>query len=111
MFANVKRLLDINPEPIVDINSSDAQKKGIKTGEMVTLFNDRGKTTLKARISDAVGPGVVDITEGWWISQFMEGSVNHLTHDIINPVQDKIYEPNMHMNDVAVNITRYKEVE
>jgi molybdopterin-containing oxidoreductase family molybdopterin binding subunit len=111
MFANDKRLLDINPEPIVDINSIDALKRGIKSGELVTVFNDRGRTTLKARISNAVAPGVVDITEGWWISQFLEGSVNHLTHDIINPVQNKVYEPNMHMNDVAVDIIKFKEVE
>ena len=60
----------------------------------------------KARVSEGVKPGVVDITEGWWIEQFKEGSLNHLTHDIINPIQDKVYEPNMHMNDVAVEIIR-----
>ncbi|KKL18761.1 hypothetical protein LCGC14_2472310, partial [marine sediment metagenome] len=26
-------------------------------------------------------------------------------------VQDKIYEPNMHMNDVAVELIKFKEVE
>ena len=111
MFANVKTLLDINPEPIVDINPVNAQERNIKMADMVTIFNDRGKTTLKARLSEAVNQGVIDITEGWWLNQFREGSVNHLTHDIINPVQNKIYEPNMHMNDVAVEIIKYKEVE
>jgi molybdopterin-containing oxidoreductase family molybdopterin binding subunit len=111
MFANIQRLLNINPEPVVDINSVDALKRGIDNGDLVTLFNDRGKTTLKARISEAIGPEVVDITEGWWISQFLEGSVNHLTHDIVNPVQDKVYEPNMHMNDVAVEVTKFEEVK
>ena len=27
-------------------------------------------------------------------------------YDIINPVQEKIYEPNMHMNDVAVEVVK-----
>ncbi|NVM34594.1 MAG: molybdopterin-dependent oxidoreductase [Candidatus Lokiarchaeota archaeon] len=111
MFANVKNLLDINPEPVVDINPLDAQERDIKMGDLVTIFNDRGKTTIKARLSEAVNQGVIDITEGWWLNQFREGSVNHLTHDIINPVQNKVYEPNMHMNDVAVEIIKYKEVE
>ncbi|MFX1567499.1 MAG: molybdopterin-dependent oxidoreductase [Promethearchaeota archaeon] len=111
MFANVNSLLDLNPEPIVDINPIDASKRGINNGARVTILNDRGRTTLKTRISEGVGPGVIDITEGWWINQFKEGSVNHLTHDIINPVQNKIYEPNMHMNDVAVEIKKYDEVE
>jgi len=110
-FANVKSLLDMNPEPFVEINPIDAMARRIFDDDYVTVFNDRGKTTLKARISESVGPGVVNINEGWWIDQFKEGSVNHLTHDIINPVQEKVYEPNMHMNDVAVQIKRWEDSE
>ncbi|MBA7667604.1 Dimethyl sulfoxide reductase DmsA [subsurface metagenome] len=109
MFSNVKSLLELNPEPIVEINSIDAKARNISDNDIVTVFNDRARTTLKARISESVGSGVVNITEGWWIEQFKEGSVNHLTHDIVNPVQNKIYEPNMHMNDVAVEIIKYRE--
>ena len=57
-------------------------------------------------VTEGLAPGVVNITQGWWIDQFSEGSVNHLTHDVINPVQEKVYEPNMHMNDVAVEIEK-----
>ena len=106
---SLKSLLELNPEPIVEINSIDAKARDIFDDDMVTVFNKRARTTLKARISESVGPGVVNITEGWWIEQFKEGSVNHLTHDIVNPVQNKVYEPNMHMNDVAVEIIKYKE--
>jgi anaerobic selenocysteine-containing dehydrogenase len=111
MFANVKSLLDLNPEPIVEINPIDAKKRNISDNNMVTVFNDRARTTLKAILSESVRPGVINISEGWWIDQFKEGSVNHLTHDIINPVQNKIYEPNMHMNDVAVEIIKIEEGE
>jgi len=106
MFANVQSLLDLNPEPLVDINPIDAKKRNIINNDIVTVFNDRARTTLKARINTGVKPGVLDITEGWWIEQFREGSLNHLTHDTINPVQDKVYEPNMHMNDVAVEVEK-----
>ena len=111
MFANVQSLLDLNPEPVVDINPIDAEKRNIATNDYVTIFNDRARTTLKARVTEGVKPGVLDLTEGWWIEQFKEGSLNHLTHDIINPVQDKVYEPNMHMNDVAVEITKSEGVK
>jgi len=70
------------------------------------VFNDRAKTTLKARVTEEVIPGIVNITEGWWFDQFIEGSVNHLTHDRINPVHVKVYEPNMSMNDVAVDVVK-----
>jgi len=111
MFANVESLLSLNPEPLVEINPIDANKRRISDNHYVTVYNNRAKTTLRARVTESVGPGVINITEGWWIDQFKEGSVNHLTHDIINPVQDKVYEPNMHMNDVAVEVIKYREVE
>jgi molybdopterin-containing oxidoreductase family molybdopterin binding subunit len=106
MFANMDSLLQMNPEPLVDINPIDAKQRNISHNDIVTVFNDRARTTLKARVTEGIRPGVLDITEGWWIEQFREGSLNHLTHDIINPVQDKVYEPNMHMNDVAVEVEK-----
>jgi molybdopterin-containing oxidoreductase family molybdopterin binding subunit len=106
MFSNISSLLDLNPEPLVEINPRDAAARNIADDDMVTVFNDRARTTLKARLSEGVGPGVINITQGWWIDQFKEGSVNHLTHDVINPVQEKVYEPNMHMNDVAVEVVK-----
>ncbi len=106
MFANVDALLELNPEPIVEINPRDAKERGICDGDQVVVYNDRARTKLKAAVSEGVSPGVVNIMQGWWIDQFAEGSVNHLTHDVINPVQEKVYEPNMHMNDVAVEIEK-----
>jgi molybdopterin-containing oxidoreductase family molybdopterin binding subunit len=111
MYANVASLLEFNPEPVVEINPQDAQERNITDEDQVTVFNDRARTILKARVTEGVRPGVVNISEGWWIDQFKEGSVNHLTHAVMNPVQEKIYEPNMHMNDVAVEVTKYQEVE
>ena len=106
MFANVDTLLEMNPEPVVEINPRDAGERDILDGDRVVVYNDRARTKLKAVVSEGVSPGVVNIMQGWWIDQFEEGSVNHLTHDVINPVQVKIYEPNMHMNDVAVEVKR-----
>jgi molybdopterin-containing oxidoreductase family molybdopterin binding subunit len=111
MFANVSSLLELNPEPVVEINPQDAKKRNISDNDMVTVFNDRGRATLRARVTEGVRPHVVNISEGWWFEQFKEGSVNHLTHDVINPVQEAIYEPNMHMNDVAVEVIKYEEAE
>lgn len=111
MFANVSSLLELNPEPVVEINPIDAAARGISDNDLVTVFNDRGRTTLKARVTEGVRPQVVNISEGWWIDQFQEGSVNHLTHGVINPVQEKVYEPNMHMNDVAVEVAKARGIK
>ncbi len=108
MFANSPTLENFNPEPLVEIHPSDADKRGISEGDMVTVFNDRGKATLKARVTQGVKPGVINISEGWWFNQFKEGGVNALTHDAINPVQEAVFEPNMAMNDVSVEVELFR---
>jgi len=109
MFANAPTLLELNPEPVVEINPSDAKSRNISDGDRVTVFNDRGRVTLKAKLTQGVRPGVVNIEEGWWFDQFEEGGVNSLTHDAINPAQELVFEPNMAMNDVAVEVVKAKE--
>jgi anaerobic selenocysteine-containing dehydrogenase len=41
------------------LHPDDASKRGLREGEDVTLFNDRGEVRLRLRVSDEVGPGVV----------------------------------------------------
>ena len=110
-FANVDSLLKLNPEPQVDINPIDAKARDIIADDWVTVFNDRGRATLKARVTEGVVPGTVNIYQGWWFEQFKEGGFNALTHDVVNPVQAAVFEPNMHMNDNAVEVVKYKEVQ
>ena len=109
MFANATTLLELNPEPLVELNPLDAETRNISDGDMVTVFNDRGRVTLKAKLTEGIRPGVVNISEGWWLDQFEEGDGNSLTHDVINPVQELLFEPNMAMNDVAVDVFKTKE--
>lgn len=105
-YANIPWLLELNSEPVVDINPADAEKRGIKDGDSVVVFNDRGKVGLKAKLNDGIKPGVINISQGWWFEQFREGGFNTLTHDVINPAQDAIYEPNMAMNDVLIEVKK-----
>lgn len=109
MFANSPGLLELNPEPVVEMNPADAKKRGIADGDMVVVFNDRGKAKLRAKLNEGTRPGVVNIMQGWWFCQFAEGGFNCLTHDAVNPAQDAIYEPNMAMNDVLVEVKKAEE--
>ena len=45
---------------------------------MKNVFNDRGSFKVKALISEAVPSGVVNIPNGWWPSQFIEGHLQNL---------------------------------
>jgi len=104
MFRNVPNLLDIEPEPTLTINPADAQKRNIRDGDMVVMFNDRGRARLKAKLNKGIRAGVVATAEGWWFRQYGEGGLNCLTSDAVNPAQNISYEPNMAMNDTLVEV-------
>lgn len=48
------------------INSADAKARGIKNGDVVRVFNDRGQILAGAVVSDSIRPGVVRVSEGGW---------------------------------------------
>ncbi|MCU6670899.1 dimethylsulfoxide reductase subunit A [Enterobacteriaceae bacterium H4N4] len=48
------------------INPLDAQKRGIKNGERVRIFNGRGEVHIEAKVTPRILPGVVALGEGAW---------------------------------------------
>ncbi|MDP3063317.1 MAG: molybdopterin-dependent oxidoreductase [Chloroflexota bacterium] len=55
------------------INSVDAEARGVKDGDEVYVFNDRGKVAIKAWVTERIIPGVVCIFEGAWYDPDKEG--------------------------------------
>ena len=53
---------------VVEIHPSDAQQAGIKDGDPVQLENERGQVELKAKVTDAVKPGVLYSPKGTWLA-------------------------------------------
>ena len=51
-----------HPEDVLEIHASDAEVRGIKTGDVVSLASRVGATTLRAKVSDRMPPGVVYTT-------------------------------------------------
>ena len=82
IMANVDWMQEVSEEPQLFINPADAQKRAIADGDWVEAFNDRGKVKLKARLSEAVPPGTVNVPHGWWPERFVEGHYSDLLHRI-----------------------------
>jgi len=53
-------------EPSLTIHPTDAASRGIRDGQMVRTFNDRGSFLAKARVSEAARTGVVVGLSVWW---------------------------------------------
>ena len=86
-FVNVKSLRAIEGEPLVEIHPDDAAPRGIISGAMVEIRNERGRYRCKAEVSDSARPGVVNGLGVWWRKFGVDGSnVNQLTHQRLTDI-------------------------
>ncbi len=65
-FANMPRFRDQEGEPTLELHSTDAAARGIKDGDYVRMYNDRGSMRLKALVNDKPRAGVVVARSIWW---------------------------------------------
>jgi biotin/methionine sulfoxide reductase len=72
-------------EPVT-LNPADAAARGIRDGDIVRVFNDRGETLAGAILSDGVMPGVIRLATGAWYDPAEPGRIGTL---------DKHGNPNM----------------
>ena len=79
-FVNVKSLRDIEGEPVLEMHALDAKARGIKSGDIVKVFNPRGEYLVKVDVSARARPGVVNGMGIWWRKLGLAGTnVNQLT--------------------------------
>lgn len=79
-------LLELWKEPVVTFHPQDAEKRGIKTGDIVKIFNDRGYVVVKAAINPANRPGMLVIDHGWQADDFIAGHYSSLSSNQSNDV-------------------------
>ncbi|SFJ97500.1 molybdopterin-containing oxidoreductase family protein [Methylophaga sulfidovorans] len=74
-YANMESKIKGQGEQFVMISPVDADMRNIQSGDVVSVFNDRGKFEALAQITDDVSPGIVVATLGYW-RQLNKGTVN-----------------------------------
>jgi anaerobic dimethyl sulfoxide reductase subunit A len=63
--SNNRWVNDLFPVDVF-INPADAARRKIKSGDMVRIFNDRGATERRAKLSERVPAGVIAMHQGPW---------------------------------------------
>jgi len=90
-FGAASQAAKIGGREPVRIHPQDAAARGIKDGDVVRLFNDRGACLAGAVLSEALLPGVVQMATGAWYDPIdpaaeaplcVHGNPNVLTRDI-----------------------------
>ncbi|HTP00174.1 MAG TPA: DMSO/selenate family reductase complex A subunit [Anaerolineales bacterium] len=66
-FENVDYLREAHPQALW-INVRDAEQRGIKNGDMIKVYNDRGEVHLPAYVTNRIRPGVTNMPQGAWYS-------------------------------------------
>jgi anaerobic selenocysteine-containing dehydrogenase len=86
-FVNVKSLRSIEGEPLLEMHPDDAAARGIGSGQVVRVFNDRGSYRCKVEVSTRARPGVVNGLGIWWRKLGLDGTnVNELTHQRLTDI-------------------------
>ena len=73
-FVNLPSVQKMERQHELELSRQDAESRGIKDGDSVRVFNERGEILLTARVDGAVSPGVVGAKLGW--AKLSGGGVN-----------------------------------
>lgn len=85
-FANVGSLQPMEQPDLLEMTSEDASGRGIREGDWVRVFNDRGEVRLRAHVNGSVQQGVVAARLGWAKLAPDGKSINALTSEILTDI-------------------------
>jgi DmsA/YnfE family anaerobic dimethyl sulfoxide reductase A subunit len=71
-YHNVAWLRELHPDMLM-INPIDALPRGLKTGDKVRVFNERGEVIIPVKITPRIIPGVVAMPQGAWYKPNSQG--------------------------------------
>ena len=106
---NIPWLEEIEPHAAW-INPIDASIRNIRNGDLVDVFNDRGRIRISAKVTERICPGVINVYQGAWYnpnndSVDLGGCANVLTQDKYSPGGA------FPMNSSLVEVELYQKVQ
>ena len=79
----IEGLLADTPEPLVEINIEEAEKRDIRTGDLVRVTTPRGSVPFRAKVTDGIAKGCIECMFGGGTpvgpKAWQEWNVNELT--------------------------------
>ena len=85
-FCNTASMQKLEHPDLLEMSAADAEPRGIREGDWVRVFNDRGEVRLRARVNGEVQPGVVAARLNWAALSPDGKSINALTSEILTDI-------------------------
>jgi len=80
-FSNLPSVQEMENTGLLEIHTRDADARGIRDGDNVRVFNQRGEMVLRAHVNGAVQPGVVAAKLNWAKLSTGGSNINTLTSE------------------------------
>lgn len=89
-YGNNDWLEEVAPQ-MLWINPLDGKKRGIRHNDRVLVFNEIGSSSVRAKVTPRIMPGVVSLPQGAWYSGASDGidrggCINTLTRQWATPI-------------------------
>jgi anaerobic selenocysteine-containing dehydrogenase len=68
-FGNLEVIRSVTDEPAWDISVTDARKLGLKSGDLIRVFNSNGEVRGRVRVTTRVRKGSIVFPNGVWHSE------------------------------------------
>ena len=103
-------------KPRIHLSPEVGKERGLKEGDLVRAYNDRGEVYGYLTLEPGLHPGVVIFDQGWWSRYLKNSSYNSLTFPWINPTNiiyfvPGVWEPTTAWNEVVCDVVKSEGVE
>ncbi|MFN8447610.1 MAG: DMSO/selenate family reductase complex A subunit, partial [Anaerolineae bacterium] len=104
-YGNVPWMKEAAPQEVW-MNPIDAEARGIQHGDLVYVFNDRGRTHVPVKVTNRIMPGVASLPEGAWYNPDANGVDQNGCVNILTRYRPSAFAKGDPMHTVLVEIEK-----
>jgi len=107
-FSNVPAVQEMEEPGLLEISGADAAARGIASGDIVRIFNDRGEVLLTAHVNGAVQTGLVSARLNWAKLSAGGRNINVLTSERLSDMGGSatFYSALVEVSKASVSVSR-----